>query len=170
MARFGPKPWTNPFGEISIFRLFELFVFIAQKGVFLLQNITKHIFLTQIVLKKREKWPILDQNHGLSPLDKSQFFDFFNLLVFLSQKGVFLLQNILKHIFLAQIPKTRKMEKWLILDQNHGLTTLEKCQYLDSLNFSFYSLERRFSVLEYRKTQFPGLPCLKISFRSKQDW
>ena len=26
---FGPKPWVNPFGKISIFRLFEVFVFIA---------------------------------------------------------------------------------------------------------------------------------------------
>ena len=29
MANFWPKPWTNPFGKISIFRLFERFVFIA---------------------------------------------------------------------------------------------------------------------------------------------
>ena len=29
MAIFGPKPWVNPFGKISIFRLFELLVFIA---------------------------------------------------------------------------------------------------------------------------------------------
>ena len=29
MATFGPKPWVNPFGKMSIFRLFELFVFIA---------------------------------------------------------------------------------------------------------------------------------------------
>ena len=29
MATFGPKPWTNPFGKMSIFRLLELVVFIA---------------------------------------------------------------------------------------------------------------------------------------------
>ena len=29
MASFGPKPWVNPFGKMSIFRLFELLVFIA---------------------------------------------------------------------------------------------------------------------------------------------
>ena len=29
MAIFGPKPWVNPFGKMSIFRLFELLVFIA---------------------------------------------------------------------------------------------------------------------------------------------
>ena len=29
MAIFGPKPSVNPFGKMSIFRLFELLVFIA---------------------------------------------------------------------------------------------------------------------------------------------
>ena len=29
MAIFGPKPWVNPFGKMSIFRLFELLLFIA---------------------------------------------------------------------------------------------------------------------------------------------
>ena len=29
MAIFGPKPWLNPFGEMSIFRAFGLLVFIA---------------------------------------------------------------------------------------------------------------------------------------------
>ena len=34
MAIFGPKPWVNPFGKMSILRLFELLLFIAYKGVF----------------------------------------------------------------------------------------------------------------------------------------
>ena len=29
IAIFGPKPWVNPFGKMSIFRLFDLLVFIA---------------------------------------------------------------------------------------------------------------------------------------------
>ena len=33
MVIFGPKPWLNPFRKMSIFRPFELVVFIAQKGV-----------------------------------------------------------------------------------------------------------------------------------------
>ena len=33
-AIFGPKPKVNPFEKMSIFRLFELLVFIASKGVF----------------------------------------------------------------------------------------------------------------------------------------
>ena len=28
-TNFGPKQWTNPFGKISIIRLFKLLVFIA---------------------------------------------------------------------------------------------------------------------------------------------
>ena len=31
---FGPKPWVNPSGKMSIFRLFDLLVFWALKGVF----------------------------------------------------------------------------------------------------------------------------------------
>ena len=56
----------------------------------------------------------------------------------------------------------KKLEKWLFLDQNHGLTPLEKCQYFDFfLTSCFYSLERRFFIGEYRKRHFPGLYCLK---------
>ena len=29
MAAFEPKPWVNPFGKMSIFRLLKLVVFIA---------------------------------------------------------------------------------------------------------------------------------------------
>ena len=34
IAIFGQKPWVNPFGKMSTFRLFELPVFIASKGGF----------------------------------------------------------------------------------------------------------------------------------------
>ena len=32
LAIIGPKPWVNTFGKMSIFRLFKLFLFMAQKG------------------------------------------------------------------------------------------------------------------------------------------
>ena len=47
-AIFEPKPWVNPFGKISSFRLFELLVVMVQKVVFFFQNIVKHIFLAYI--------------------------------------------------------------------------------------------------------------------------
>ena len=81
MADFRPKPWTNPFKNKSIFCLFQLLVFKGYNGVFSLYNIIIHIFLAYIALKREdEKFPIFDQNHGLTPLKKTQFFDFFNSL------------------------------------------------------------------------------------------
>ena len=89
-AFFGPKPWVNSFGKMSIFRLFELLVFIAQKGVFLLWNIVRDFFLTYIAKKKKlEKWPFLDQNHGLNPLEKCQFFHFLDFLFLQPRKAFF---------------------------------------------------------------------------------
>ena len=45
------------------------------------------------------------------------------------------------------------MEKWPTFDQNHGLPPLEKSQFSGLFEF-FYSLKRRFFVLEYRKIHF----------------
>ena len=90
MAIFGAKQWVNPFGKMSIFRLLELLVSIAQKGVFLFQNIIKHIFPSYIALKKKlENWSFFDQNQGLTPLEKCQFFDFLNFLFLQLRKAFF---------------------------------------------------------------------------------
>ena len=90
MAIFGPKLWVNPFGKMSIFRVFELLVFIAQKGVFSFYNIVKDIFLAYIAFKKKlEKWSFLDQNHGLTPLEKYQLFDSLNFLFLQPRKAFF---------------------------------------------------------------------------------
>ena len=138
MTIFGPKPWVNPFGKMSIFRRFELLVFIAQKTVLLIQNIIKDIFLAYIGYKKKlEKWTFLDQNFGLTPLEKCQFFDFLNFLFLQARKAFLLVQDMIKDIFLAYIALKKKFEKWPFLDQNHGLNALEKCQFFDGFNFLF---------------------------------
>ena len=99
MANFGPKPWTNPFGKISIFPVFELLDFFQPRKVFFLfQNIVKHI--SWPILPKRKRWkkrPILDQNHGLTPFEKSQFFDFLHFLFLQPRKTFFGFQNIVEH-------------------------------------------------------------------------
>ena len=107
MAIFVPRRWVNPLGKMSIFRLFKLFVFVAQKGVFSFQNIVKDIlqsrkeffrckiskrtFSWAILPKKKkfEKWPFFEQNHGLTPLEKCQFFDFLNFLFLQPRKAFF---------------------------------------------------------------------------------
>ena len=138
MAIFGPKLWVNPFAKMPIFRLLERLVFIAQKGAFSFQIIVKVIFLTNIALQKRsEKWPYLDQNYGLTPLQKCQFFDFWNVLFLLPRKALFR-SRISSNSFSLPIQRKKKgLEKWPYLDQNHGLTPLQNCQFFDLWNFLF---------------------------------
>ena len=145
MAISGSKPWVNPCEKIAIFRLFEILLFIAQKGVFSFQNIKKHIFLAYIAKKKLEKWPFLDQNHGLTPLEKSSIFRLFELLFFKAQKSVFFRSRILYKTFSWPIlPKTKNFGKRPFLDQNHGLTPLEKCQFFGFLNSLFLQPRKAF--------------------------
>ena len=83
MANFGRKLWVNPFRKMSVFRLFELFVFIGCKGVFFDVEKCKRHFPGLYCLKKKklEKRPFLDQNHGLTRLEKCQFFDLLNFFL-----------------------------------------------------------------------------------------
>ena len=55
MANFGPKLLVNPFGKMSVFRLFKLFVFLGYKGVSSMYNIVKDILLAYIA-KKKKSW------------------------------------------------------------------------------------------------------------------
>ena len=104
-----------------------------------------------------EKWPIFEQNHGLTPLEKCQFFDFLNFL-FLLPRNAFFNSRISWNTFSWPIlSKKNKLKKWRIFEQNHGLTPLEKCQYSTFSTSCFYCLEMRFFVVEYHKTHFPCL-------------
>ena len=82
MANFGPKPWTNPFGKISIFGLkFQTSCFYSLESCLFVLEYRKTFSYPVIPQEKKVvKWPILDQNHGLTPLEKSQFFDFSNFV------------------------------------------------------------------------------------------
>ena len=144
MAIFRPKPWTNPFGKMSIFRLFELLVFIAEKGLYSFQTIIKHIFMAYIAEKKKRKMANFGPKPWTNPFGKMSIFRPFKILVFIVQKVDFLWQNTIKHIFLAYIGEKKTLEKWPILDLNHGLTRLEKCPFFDFLNFLFLHPRKAF--------------------------
>ena len=98
MAIIGPKPFVNPFRNMSISRLFHFLVFVAQKGFFSFQNIVKDIFLAYIALKKMlEKWPFFDRNHGLTYFEKYKFFDFLKFLFLQPKRRFFVLQYRKRH-------------------------------------------------------------------------
>ena len=103
---------------------------------------------------------IFKPNHGLTPLEKCQFFDFWTSCFHSVEKPFFVLEYRKRH-FRALYCLKRKLAKWPFLDQNHGLTPLEKCQFFDFWTSGFYSVERPFFVLEYRERHFSGQHCLK---------
>ena len=73
----------------------------------------------------------LDQKYGLTPLEKTKFFDFFNIW-FLQLRKAFFRSRISYNIFpWPRLPKKKKMKKSPILNQNHGLTPFEKSQFFD---------------------------------------
>ena len=104
-------------------------------------------------------------------MQKFQFFDSKTSCFYRLERRFFVLQYRKRHFPSLYCLKkkrwknfhfwTKTMEKWLFLDKNHGLTTLEKWPFSTFWTSCFYSLERRFFVLEYRKTYFPVLYCLK---------
>ena len=116
MAIFGPKPWVNPFEKILIFRLFKVFVFIVQKGVFSFQSIVKDSSWSILAKKKVGKMAIFDQNYGLTPLEKCQFFDFLNFLFLQLRKAFFGSRISLKTFSWPILPK-KKVGKEAIFKQ-----------------------------------------------------
>ena len=70
MAIFAPKPWVNPFGKISILRVFELLIW-------------------RFFVLEYRKTHFPGHNHGLTPLEECQFFDVLNFLFSQRKKGAF---------------------------------------------------------------------------------
>ena len=114
----------------------------------------------------------MDQNHWLTPREKCQLFDFLKcLFFFFSLETRFLVLEHRKTHFPCLYCLKAELEKWPFVDQNHGLTPLEKCQFSTFWTSCFYSLERSFFALEYRKRHFPGLYCLKQkSWKNGHFW
>ena len=72
MANFGPKPWEN-----INFSNFSTSTFYTLEKPFSVPEYRKTPYPGQDCLKKKKNyWAILDKNHGLTPLEKSQFLDF----------------------------------------------------------------------------------------------
>ena len=82
MAIFGPKPWVNPLVKISISTFWTSSFYSLERRFFVLEYRKRH-FLGLYSLKKKS-WKnghFSDQNHGLTPLEKCQFFDFLNFVL-----------------------------------------------------------------------------------------
>ena len=80
MVVFGLKRWVNPFRKMSIFRLFKVCFYGLQRRFFVLEFYERHFPGLCCLKNKLEQGQFLDQNYGLTPLEKCQFFDFLNFL------------------------------------------------------------------------------------------
>ena len=163
MVILGPKPWVNPFGIMSIFQLFEVLVFIAQKGVFFVLEYRKRHFPGLHCLKRKVgKKVIFGPKPWVNPLGRMSIFRLFELLVFKASKGVFFVLEYRKIHFPGLCCLKRKVGKIAIFGPKPWVNPFGKVSiFLTFSSSCFYSQERRFFVLEYRKRHFPGLYCLK---------
>ena len=75
MAIFGAKPWVNPFGIMSIFRLFKLLVFRAYESGFFCSTISSKTFSWSIFHKKKVgEMAIFGPKPWVNPFEKMPTF------------------------------------------------------------------------------------------------
>ena len=78
MAIFGPKPWVNPFGKMSIFGLFELlFFYRLEWRFFVLEYLRKHFPCLYCLKKKIGKMAIFRRKRWVNPFGKMSIFRLF---------------------------------------------------------------------------------------------
>ena len=144
MAIFGPKPWVNPFGKMSIFDFLN-FLFLQPRNAFFRSRISLMIFSWPILPKKKVgKMAIFGPKQWVNPFEKMSIFPVFELLYFYSLERRFFVLEYRKRHFPGLYCLKKKLEKWQFLDQNHGLTPFEKCQFFDILNFLFLQPRKAF--------------------------
>ena len=73
----------------------------------------------------------------VNPSGNFQFFDFLDFLFLKPRKAFFVLEYPKIHFRSLHCLKKKTLVKWPFLDQNHGLTPLENCQFSDFLDFLF---------------------------------
>ena len=104
MANFGRKPWTNPFGKLSILRLFELlFLYSLERRFFVVESHKAHCPGLYCLKRKGRKIANFGRKPWTNPFGKMLFFRLLELFVLLAQKGVFSFKNIIQYIFLGYI-------------------------------------------------------------------
>ena len=90
MAIFGPKPWVNPFGKMSVFSTFLTSCFYSLERRFFVVKYRKRHF-PGLYCPKKKWWK---NSHFWTktvgyPFGKISIFRLFELLVFIASKGVF---------------------------------------------------------------------------------
>ena len=91
-----------------------------------------------------EKWPILAQNNRLTPLEKCQYFDFFNFLFLQARKAVFFLEHHKTHFPGLYCQNTKRWKISIFGPKPCTNPFGKNVNFSTFLTSCFYSLERRF--------------------------
>ena len=138
MAIFRPKPWVNLCGKMSIFRLVKHLLFYSvERPFFVLEYRKRHFPGLSRRKKKVGKIAIFGPEAWVNPFGKMSILRLFKHLFFYSVERRFFVLEYRKRHFPGLNCQNKKLEKWLCLDQNNGLTPLEKCQFSHFFKFLF---------------------------------
>ena len=143
---FWQKPWTNPFAKCRFFRVFRTFFLWSKKHSFL-SRISKNLSFCLSLLKKQdqEKGQFFDKNHGLTPFQNVDFFEFFRTSLFTSKK----------HSFLSKKVSFLHIRRRSNFYKNHGLTPLQNVDFFRLCeNFIFEVQKALFSIQNLKKRFF----------------
>ena len=113
-----------------------------------------------------EKCPFFGPIPWTIPWKNVNFSTFWTSCFWGLERRFFVLEYRKRHVLVIYCLK-KKLEKWPFLDQNHGSPLWKNINFSTVWTSFFYSLERRFFVLEYRKRHFQGLNCLKKKVGSR---
>ena len=159
---FWQKPWTNFFAKCRFFRLFRTFFLWSKKHSFL-SRISKNLSFCLSLLKKQdqEKGQFFDKNHGLTPFQNVDFFEFFRTSLFTSKKHSFLSK---KSFFLAYKKKVKFFQKpWT--------NPFAKCRFFSTLwELHFWGPKSFIFYPEFKKTFLSSFFCLKKTYKKKIDF
>ena len=90
MFIFGPKPWVNPFGKMSIFPTFwTSFIYSLENRFFVLEYPKRHFRGPYCLKQKAGKMAVLEPKSWVNPLGKIAIFWRFELLLFIAKKPFF---------------------------------------------------------------------------------
>ena len=78
MPIFGPKPWV--WKNVNFWTFLTSCFYSLERRFFVLEYHKRHFPGLYCLKKKVEKMAIFGPNHGLTPLEKCQFFDFLDFM------------------------------------------------------------------------------------------
>ena len=158
MAIFGHKPWVNHLKKYQFFDFLTSCFYSLERRFFVLTYRKRYFLGLYSIKQKVAKMAIFGHKPCVNPFAKMSNLGLFELVVFIAQKGVFPFQNIVKTYSFPILPKQKKVGKMAIFGQK---LLKKNINFSTILTSCFYSLERSFFVLAYRKRYFLGLYSIK---------